>query len=424
MSVTEMQGGHFTEAFDPLDPEVVKHANEWYERLRSEAPVFYDARYGHWIATSYDICMQIVQDPARFSSAQGNTHHFPPPSEHLDALKKEGLDPESMAARFPEPPVRVLPGADPPEHDRQREAVARLMSPKRIDQMEDQIRALADELIDRFADRGKAEFFQEFCWPFPAYGVCLLVGAPRDFQDRFTRPTPGERETLMPSATLEQRIRGAKRGLQMSEYTWNLVAEREREPKDDLISDMIRSDALSKAEIVSSVNTFLGAGQETTTKSLGSGLLLLLDHPEEVARLKDDSEYARSVVEEIFRLEGPVRGLMRTAMEDVQFGDVTVKQGERIMMLFASANRDPEQFPEAEAFRGDRKPNRHMAFGLGIHYCLGAPLARLEMRVAFQQLFKRLPNLRLDPDYEPQFYRSYITRGPAELHMVWDVPGS
>jgi cytochrome P450 len=206
------------------------------------------------------------------------------------------------------------------------------------------------------------------------------------------------------------------------------LEQRRREPKGDLFTAIAEVQLegqrpLTMDEMVDITTQLITAGHETTTKLLGSAMTLLLDRPDEVEAIRRDPARAANVVEECLRMEAPVQGLFRTAKEDIAIAGQTVKQGERVQLLYASANRDEARFGCPHEFQGDRANAKdHMAFGSGVHYCIGAPLARLEGRIALELLFTRLPNLRLDREKPMRLTTHYFLRGPQELHLRYDPP--
>jgi cytochrome P450 len=401
-------------AYDPLAPEIAADPYPAQEAIRKEAPMYWLEKYGHWIATTYDVCQEIARDTERWSMRGGQqvTQQNPP---EVQEIYRKAI-----------PRVDTLLSADPPEHTRYRSLINRALSARRIAALEGRIREITDELIDAFPANGEVEFVSAFSYPLPVNVIAELLGAPKSDADRFKKWSDDSVAVLSAHLTLEERIAASKSQTEFWDYLADQLTQRRANPRDDLLGALASARLddgreLTIPEMVSMASQMLTAGHETTTKLLGSAMLLLLDRPEEVQAVKDDPARAANVVEECLRMEAPVQGLFRNAKVDVEIGGVTVKAGQRVQLLYASANRDESVFENPHEFRGDR-PNAkdHLSFSTGVHYCIGAPLARLEGRVALQHLFRRLPNLRIDREKPIRYEPHYFLRGPKELHLRWD----
>ena len=302
---------------------------------------------------------------------------------------------------------------DPPDHSRLRKLVSAQFTTRRTAALAPRIQEFTDRLIDAFAPAGRAEFVGEFAGRLPALVIAELLGVPAADRDTFRDLAQG---SMLPNHDPRKRV--ALEGL--AAYVAEAVERKRKEPADDLISSLIADqgeDRLGPAEVQGSIRLLVIAGHETTVNLLGNGLLALLRHPDQLALLLDRPDLIPGAVEEMLRYDGPVeRGTPRFAAQDVRIGGTLVPRGSVVSVVLNSADRDESEFPDADRFDVTRAPRGHLAFGHGLHFCLGAPLARLEARIAFETLLRRLPDLELaaapeDLVYEP----SSIMRGVAAL---------
>lgn len=331
-----------------------------------------------WLVTRYADVRQALADPRlaldRRHSAPGNYRGFALPPA-LDAN---------------------LLNMDPPDHTRIRRLVTKAFTPRRIDRLREPVQRVADELADAMAPLGRADLITAFAAPLPITVICDLLGVPADDRHDFRAWT----DTLItPDPGRPQEARTAV-GAMIAFFTGLIRRKRER-PGDDLLSDLItvrdQEDRLTEDELTSLAFLILFAGYENTVHLIGNAVLALLTHPEQLAALRADPALAAGAVEEFARFDGPAPlAIRRFPREDVAIGGVTVPAGETVLLALASANRDPGQFPEPDRLDLARPENQHLALGHGIHYCLGAPLARLETEVALTTLLRRFPGLALD----------------------------
>jgi cytochrome P450 len=305
---------------------------------------------------------------------------------------------------------------DPPDHTRIRRLVTQAFTPGHIERMRPSIQLLADQLLDSVADRGHADLVAEFAAPLPITVICDLLGVPhasrRDFRawtDALVAPDPANPD-------------GAKHAVAaMLTYFPQLIADKRRTPGNDLLSDLVNvrdgSDRLTEDELTSLAFLILSAGYENTVQLIGTAVLALLDHPEQLAALRDEPAKIEGAVEEFARFDGPaLLAIRRFPVEDVEIDGVTIPAGETVMLSLASANRDPARFRDPDHLDVDRRDGGHLALGHGIHYCVGAPLARLETQIAVSTLLRRLPALELDvPRDELRWRPSMRARGLVAL---------
>ncbi|MEU8968762.1 cytochrome P450 [Streptomyces monashensis] len=367
--------------------------------------------------TRYDDITRILRDPATFSSRDCLPSLRPPTGIE---------DPETLAATA----IRgVMICDDPPVHTRQRGIYGEAFAAPRVAAMEPMVREVVDGLIDGFAD-GRADLVGDFAYPLPLIVILRLIGVPEHDMDDCREWTQDlMRLHFVPGLTEHEKEAAIRGAVAFHRYARDLVETRRANPGNDFVSRLLSTSSrghqpLAPAELVESLPGLILAGHETTANMIGNLLQLLLTRPDLRAQLARSPEMAAEVVEEALRLDNSVLGLARTTTRDVEVGGVMIPRGARLTVLFASGNHDEARFPDAATFRTDRRSQPpHLAFGRGIHYCVGAPLARLELRVSAERLLRRLPELRLsEPDFVPEQNRAYQMRGPARLPVSWDPP--
>jgi cytochrome P450 PksS len=312
--------------------------------------------------------------------------------------------------------------ADPPDHTRLRALVQRAFSPRTMEGLRPRIQTIADGLIDAVVDRRRMELVADFAFPLPTAVIAELLGIPFEDRDRFRRWT---KILLAPTKDREFLERAQPMVEEFAAYLRALVEARRKAPRDDLISGLLFAEEqqhkLSPTEVWSMVFLLLVAGHETTVHLIASGMFLLLSHPEERRRLNEDPGLVGSAVEEVLRCEGPAElSMIRWPLEDIELFGAHVPAGEGIAAGLLAANRDPEHFPDPDRFDVGRSPNRHIAFGGGIHFCLGAMLARIEAAIAFSTLLRRLPRIELAVSPRDIAWSEWpLIRGPATVPVVF-----
>ena len=399
--------------YRPFDPDTIADPYPQYAWLRDHSPVHHDEESDLWVVSRYDDVVGVLRDPATFSSALGmgdllagrpGLRNRRPPEFMLDLA---GL--------------RVLIATDPPDHTTLRRLVGKAFTPREIAALEPRIRTLAEGMVDDIIDAGDgADLVAQLAYPLPVIVIAELLGIPAERRDDFKRWSDDVVGGL--SGTWDE-SRVQHSGVEMFTYFGELIAERYRRPGGDLISLLaVRGRdgdvALGPMEIVMFCVLLLIAGNETTTNLIGNGAQALFDHPDQARRLRDDPGLIPAAVEEALRYDAPVQALFRGATRDVTIAGVTIPKRGRVMVAFAAADRDPRRYPDpdrfvVDRFAAERNAADHVAFGSGIHLCLGAPLARLEARVVAETLLRRLR--RLEPAGAPERVDSFLLRGFTRL---------
>jgi cytochrome P450 len=382
-----------------------------------------------WFVTRYAGVMAMLKDDERFANDPSSalteeeyTQLFQQATEHLTPEQQQ------MAAQTDEILRRNLLAVDPPDHSRLRRLVAIPFTPKYIEGLRARIQAIADTLLDAVLARAdqtgrrEMELISDFAYPLPLTVISEMLGIPLADRDNFREWsqaavsfTPADRANPAVTAKL----------IEFIAYLRRLVAEKHANPGDDLLSGLVLAEAegdkLSENELLSMIFLLIVAGHETTVNLIGNGTLALFEHPRQLVSLRENPHLLKSAIEEMLRYYGPVEvSLTRWIRQDTELGGQRMRRGEQIVALLASANHDETQFPNPDEFDISREPNRHIAFGTGIHSCLGATLARLEGQVAFATLLSRMPDLALAiPRHEVRWRDATFLRGLTQLPVTF-----
>jgi cytochrome P450 len=392
--------------FNPLLPEFHADPYPFYRRLREEDPV-HQSPLGIWVLTRYDDAVMALRDP-RFG--------------------REGIA-DLMEARLGVPArpanTRDMLFRDPPDHTRLRALVSRAFTPRVVEAMRPHIQEIVDGLLDRVEGARGMDVIEDLAYPLPVTVICEMLGVPTADQDVFKQWSADIARSLdaaiLPAGS-EVITRGQEAGDALREYFRSLIAVRRKSPQPDLLSALIaaeeQGDKLSEPELVATCVLLLIAGHETTVNLIGNGLFALLRHPAELRALADDPALIHTGVEELLRFDGPVQRTGRMTMADVEIGGRQIPKGSIVAAVIGAANRDPAHFPDPDRLDVARQENRHIAFGFGIHFCLGAPLARIEGQVAIGTLLRRMPALKLVSD-TPAWRETSVLRGLKTLPVTF-----
>ncbi|WP_157780804.1 cytochrome P450 [Calothrix sp. NIES-3974] len=412
---------NFTQpSYLPLSPEHQANPYGFLRQARQEYPIFYSPTLRLWIVTRYADIIQVLKDTKSFSSANSNLVDLEV-SPEVEAVLKEG---------YPNMPRPSLVDNDPPGHTRIRALVNSVLTPASIAALEPRIYATANALVDEWIDAGRVDIVSKFASPLPLLIMGDFLGIPRADIQTVKKWCDDWLVILSGGAPVEQHVECARSFVSLQHYVTDILEQRSVNPQPDLLTALLNATVegeanLSPAEIISLVMQLVFAGHETTAHLIGNAVALLVQHPEQLEALQQNPSLAVNAVEEVLRFESPVPGLIRTTTEAVELGGVQIPKGARLQLLYASGNRDEIQFSEPESFDIQRPPNgKHLAFGGGIHYCVGAALARLEGRIALEVLTQRLSNLRMVPNQEILYYPSIIIRGLLNFWVEWDTPSS
>ena len=399
-----------TVQYNPLTPEVRANPYPLYRQLREQDPVHWSELMASWVLTRYDDVEAVLRDP-RFSTARRRTgNRF---TEQLMEMQEQ-MGPIGQAT--------TMLRADPPEHTRLRNLVSKAFTPRAIEAMRPHIQQIVDELLDAVEGSDRFDLIHDLAYPLPVIVIAEMLGVAPEDRDRFKRWSGDIAATLggpmLSPEVIQQAIASSR---EMTDYFRGVIEIRRKEPEDDLLSALIaakeQGEALSEHEVLATCVLLLVAGNETTTNLIGNGMVALLQHPGQLEQLRDDPSLTESAVEEFLRYDGPVQATGRTAAEDVEVGGTVIKEGQVAFTLLGAANHDPAQFANPDTLDITRQDNRHIAFGHGIHFCLGAQLARVEAQVAFGTLLRRFPDLKLGAD-GVEWGGAFILRGPKALPLA------
>jgi cytochrome P450 len=395
--------------FAPEDPAFIADPYPVYERLRAEAPLAYDDATDHWLVSRYEDVNALLRD-----RRLGRTYR------HLATDEEMGRPsaPEEHAPFWHLVEHGIL-DMEPPDHTRVRRLVSKAFTPRMVEAMRDPIDRLMNELVDRVEGGGEFDLLKEIAEPLPVAVIAELLGVP-DADRPSLRPWSADicrMYELHPSE--DDAVVAVRACEEFSAYLRALSRERRARPTGDLISELALvvddGERLTEDELVGTCVLLLNAGHEATVNVTANGWWTLFRHPEALAALRSDPSLVPSAVEELMRWDTPLQLFERWALEDVDLHGRTVPRGAEFGLIFGSANRDPRVFPEPDAFRVDRDPNPHLTFGAGIHFCLGAPLARIELQTSFGTLLRRMPDLELAE--EPRWKPNFIIRGVDGLRV-------
>ncbi len=387
-----------------------------YRAMRDEAPLCYHQGFDEneriWFVTRYADAAVVLRDHKRFVKNYRNTR-----------------TPEELAQMKPPSPLWALLDGhmlnqDGENHLRLRTLVNKAFTARIVNNVQPRVQGIADELLDRVAAKGNMDLIDDYAFPLPIVVIADLLGVPDTDRSRFRAWSDA---FVVPARDKDEGERHEKLLQEFVEYLATIFAERRQRPQADLITALLQAeeagDRLSEEELYAMVVLLIVAGHETTVNLIGNGTLALLRNPEQLAHLRANPATMGAAIEELLRYDGPVeRATIRFAAQETQLGGHTLRRGDAVSVVLGSANRDGEQFTDADALDLQRKENRHLAFGYGVHYCVGAPLARMEGRIALNTLLQRLPGLQLAmPTDELHWRFNPILRGMQRLPVTWQT---
>jgi cytochrome P450 len=369
------------DAYDPFDPAIIANPFEHYRVLQQEAPVHEVKEHGFFVLSRYDDVVAAAQDWENFSTTWG-----PGPARA-------------------ESPVASVLQSDPPTHTRLRSIISKAFTPRAVLACESLIDSFAHERLDSILEQGEADWIDEYAIPIPVVVIAELLGVPREDRALFRKWS----DDIV--GAIAGRVDPRQSQREFDAYFSQVVEARRQDPQDDVITKLLRpnlkGEVLTIPEVISFCLSLLVAGNETTTGLLGNLIFELAQRPDDWNRLREDPTLVASAVEESLRFDAPNQGLFRHTVNDVEMHGVKIPAGRKVLLLFGAAGRDPEHFDRPDEFDIARSPNRHIAFGAGIHHCLGASLGRLEANTALRIATERIEELRLvdeDPPYVPVFF--------------------
>lgn len=376
------------EQYVRLQPESLADPYPLFHSLRDEDPVYWSERVDGWVLTGYPAVVAILRDP-RVSS-----------NRHTDARTQLPEAAREQARALREHLSLMMGNSDPPNHTRLRSLINKAFTPRVVEAMSSRIQALADQLLDAVQGAGRMDVIRDFAYPLPIIVISELLGIPTEDRTQFKHWSDDFIGFIAAGRPSVERAKRAQQSLlAMADYFRDIAALRRRRPQNDLISGLITAEEhgqrLSEGELLAMCNSLLAGGHETTTNLFGNGLLALLRHPGQLRELRQTPDLIVGAVEELLRYDSPVQRLERFATQDLELGRHRIRAGQRLWPMLGAANRDPAQFPDPDRLDIRRQPNPHLAFAHGIHFCVGAPLARLEGQIGFATLLRRFQKLEL-----------------------------
>ena len=389
--------------FNPTDASFLANPYPKYQELRENKPIYYYDKWDKWIITRYKDINTLLRDKRLgrvIYHLKDERFITTPNPEHaaFDAIQKGSL-------------LEL----EPPDHTRIRQVVHEVFTPKHVRQLSDKIQAISKQMTDNIIKKKEFNLISDFAEILPVTVISELLGVPK--ADRL-KLVPWSKDIIgmfEPEKTLEVEQKAVRAAQDFADYIRYLMLKKAKNPADDLISRLVEinktnPERISESEIVANAILFLNAGHEAVVNVIGNGVYALLRHPDEFNKLKADINLLPTATEEMLRYDSPLQFFERYVLEDMEFKGQVWKTGTKLCLFYASANHDPEVFESPEAFDIQRNPNPHISFGLGLHFCIGAPLARLELNSALKELITRMPNIKLieEPEYQPKNVFRYL----------------
>ena len=398
-----------TDLFAPHDPAFVADPYPAYAELRARSRVHYNEKTNQWLIPHHADVDALLRD-RRF----GRTYLHR--ATHAEMGRPEDAE---LAGPFWKLIRDGILDMEPPDHTRVRRLVAKAFTPRMVQQLRGRVQEMTEALADRIAEEGEADLIATVAEPLPVNVIAELLGIP-DADRHHLRPWSADICRMYELEPTDEDARIASRAaVEFSDYLRALIRERRQNPTLDLIGELVQvvdqGDRLTEDEMIGTCVLILNAGHEATVNVTGNGWWALFRNPDQLARLREDPSLVRSAIEELMRFDTPLQMFERWVLEDADVCGVRIEKGQELALLFGSANRDPEVFERPDRLELARHPNPHMSFGAGIHFCLGAPLARVELEASFGTLLRRFPEMELAE--EPTWKPGYIIRGLRELRV-------
>lgn len=396
----------------PRDVAFYRDPYRFYDAVHADSPAFFWENYNHWCFASFKEVNALLRDK-----------RFGRQILHLMSREQLGMSPpKEHTAAFDLTEKYSLLTLEPPDHTRLRMLVNRAFVSRNVEQLRPRIERLANELIDGFEADGRVELLKSFAAPVPAVVIAEMIGMPADMAMQLVEWSNRMVAMYMFGVTHETELDANQASIEFMDYVRSMIAERRRQPKEDLLTHMLTAEVegekLSEEEVISTTILLLNAGHEATVHTTGNGVKAILESGLDTKALFADAKQTEATVEECVRYDAPLHMFTRYALQDVTLENgLSFNQGETIGLMLAAANRDPIRFGHANTFDPFRTDGQNVSFGAGIHFCIGAPLARIEMQVAMKTLFDRLPGLRLTS--EPQYKNIYHFHGLERLEVEW-----
>ena len=387
---------------DPQNPQFYGNPYPFYHEIRQKLPAFKWEQYGHWCFPAHEDVNTLLRD-----------RRFGRQILHVATREELGLlEVPTRLKPFYDFEEHSLLELEPPVHTRLRGLVSRAFLSRQVERLRPKIESLSNSLIDGFEARGEVDLLAAYATPIPVIVICELLGVPTDMAGQLLKWSHDMVSMYMARRDFAVEEAAVKATLEFSAYMRSLIAERRKTPQGDLLSELVRAESegqkLSEDELVTTAILILNAGHEATVHTIGNGVKALLE-------LGIKGPITESIIEEIMRYDAPLHLFTRYALEDIEYAGIKLKKGEEVGLMLGAANRDPARFENPDQFIASRESNPHVSFGAGIHFCIGAPLARLEMLIAFQTLFKRLPKMRLAKT--PRYKNVFHFHGLEELQV-------
>jgi cytochrome P450 len=383
---------------DPREAQFYANPYPYYDQIRERTPVFKWENYGHWCFAAHEDVNSLLRD-----------RRFGRQILHVATREELGFhEPEPLLKPFIEHEQHSLLELEPPVHTRLRGLVNRAFLTRQIERLRPFILRLSNTLIDNFKNKDEVDLLKAYATPIPVQVICVLLGAPVEMADQFLKWSHDHVAMYMARRNRAIEDQAVKSVLEFSTYMRSLISEKRKNPQDDLLSQLSLANELTENELVTTAILILNAGHEATVHSIGNGVKAMLEQ-------KVIGQITPALIEEILRFDAPLHMFTRYALEDLEYAGVKFKKGETVGLVLGAANHDPARFSNPAIFDPTREQNPHVSFGAGIHFCIGAQLARLEMRIAFETLFARLPKLKLAKP--PNYRDAYHYHGLEELRV-------